>query len=124
MSGDITILQGELDSIHAALQAGAEDALADQRGADQEWKLDNTALLCERGEESCFHGKAKLLSDFTSVSMAVQRLNEDSKLCPEGFSVVYSTTHSKYFVVYQLDKKAEVFRLFDLQANYDLQVLR
>lgn len=78
------------------------------------WNLEQTITICKKGEEAFFEGKARLLSDFSSVAKAVKQLNDDPELCPEGFCVVYSDAVRKYVVIYKLEMKPEVDKLFGL----------
>merc|ERR1719310_1257972 len=78
--------------------------------------IDNTAILCEKGEEEKFNGKAKLL-DIKSLTEALISLNAGRTSCPEGFCVVYSQHAGKYVLLYRRDKKADAFQLLNLIDN-------
>lgn len=78
------------------------------------WSMDQTHELCDAGEESAFDGKAPSLNQFHSVSAAVDALNNDSSICPEGMCLVLSTSHGKCYVLFRADMEARVLARFRL----------
>mmetsp|Transcript_84210 Transcript_84210/g.146226 ORF Transcript_84210/g.146226 Transcript_84210/m.146226 type:complete len:513 (-) Transcript_84210:48-1586(-) len=80
------------------------------------WSVERGCFLCELGEEEEFAGKAVLLdSSFSSASQAVEQLNrDDSRLCPHGLCVLFSTLDQMYFLLFRKDRRKMAIALFGL----------
>lgn len=83
------------------------------------WSTENSHDLCGLGEESRFEGTSEMLSGIFSVSQAVEHLNVNSHLCPDGRCVVYSQGKQRYFLLYQVDERKKAFSTFGIEDAHD-----
>lgn len=86
-------------------------------GKAPQWLITQSHNLCGPGEESRFAGKVMLLPQVKKVIHAVQRLNENPSLCPEGYCIVFSEANKRYILLHRLDKQREAFAMFKLDVS-------
>lgn len=81
------------------------------------WSTDQTQEMCGVGGEARFQGRVAFLRELTSVSLAVERLNLDGGLCPEGMCVVFSNDQRRYFLLFRNDKRSQAMDLFSFEEQ-------
>jgi len=88
------------------------------------WSVRDSIELCEEGEEHIFRTKARLLdaTEVSTVAAAVQSLNEGHLALPEGFGVVHSATKSRYYLLWQKDRKSMALERLGVSET-DLETL-
>lgn len=82
-----------------------------------EWSKDQTHVLCAAGEEATIDGKAPRLDQFSSVSEAIEQLNSNCELCPDGVCTVFSSSQGSYVLLFRSDKRREALATFGLDDH-------
>lgn len=102
------------EALYASCQLMAETSGSFDH-VDERWSAERSHDLCGLGEEERFEGVAELLSGISSVSQAVEHLNANAHLCPDGSSVVFSQNKQRYFLLYRVDSCQEAFSTFGIE---------
>lgn len=86
--------------------------------SSRKWSVENTHDLCAAGEDFRVQGHARFLDHISSVSEAVEQLNDsDGQMCPEGICVVFSQTNQRFFLLYRDDKRQIALFSFDIEEK-------
>lgn len=110
--------KSSVDQMQQLCAAGGESAAGEVAISPYcGWSVDQTHELCAAGGESAFEGKALLLKQFSSVSVAVEALNDDPSICPKGMCLVVSTSQDKCFVLFRADMEDRVLARFGLHCH-------
>lgn len=107
-------LREDCEAMLAAAEAES-DVSASFCGDNAPWTAECAHELCGPGEEERFQGRAIMLTQASSVAMALELLNSDPNLCPAGFCIVASESHQRYFLVCRRDRCQDIFAAFDLE---------
>lgn len=82
------------------------------------WKDSNTHMLHSGVAASELVNLVPVLTQFDSVSLALQQLNLDDTLCPQGFCAINSRNKGRFFLLHRAEMKDDAFDalhgLFDL----------
>lgn len=93
------------------------DAILHREAETPTWSIAHTHDVGGIGDEAHFEGKAVSLSQFRSVTDAIERLNEDGSICREGLCIVRSENQDRYHLLWRSDRQHEVFEKFGLESS-------